>query len=271
MTLVRKEFDRREAAHLKSAPDTWGMEGYTGCCTVCGHTGYLRRADRSVRETYQCGNCGASLRYREQASLILRFFSRENSKHLGELAHEAEFRNLKIYEPGLIGPFRKLFQHLPGYRNSYFWEDVQPGEFHEGVQCQDLMNLGYDDNSFDLVLSSDIFEHVRKPFTGFKEVDRVLKPGGYHIFSIPTAVPMPPETVFRVDTSGPEDVFILPRHYHSAPKGGKSLVYTDFGADMTGIMAADGIDLKMEAPASQAIAGRRHGADTLFLLEKVRS
>ena len=252
MTLVRKEFDRREAAHVKSAPDTWGGEGYTDRCTVCGHTGYLRRADRSVRETYQCGNCGASLRYREQAQLILRFFSRENSGHLGELVHETGFQNLKIYEPGLIGPFRKLFLRLPGYCNSYFWEDVQPGEFHEGVQCQDLMNLGYDDNSFDLVLSSDIFEHVRKPFIGLKEVDRVLKPGGYHIFSIPAAVPMRSETVFRVDTSGPEDVFILPRHYHSAPRGGKSLVYTDFGADMTDIMAADGIDLKMEPPASRA-------------------
>ena len=31
--------------------------------------------------------------------------------------------------------------------------------------------------------------------------------------------------------------------------GGKSLVYTDFGEDMTRIMAADGIDLKMESPS----------------------
>ena len=111
------------------------------------------------------------------------------------------------------------------------------------------MALTYEDNSFDLVLSSDIFEHVRRPFAGFQEVNRVLKPGGFHIFSIPPQHPMRPKTVFRVDTSGPEDVFVLPRHYHSAPKGGKSLVYTDFGEDMTRIMVADGIDLKMESPS----------------------
>ena len=249
LKLVGKEFARAEATPAGIAAVSYDKDGYTDCCTVCGHAGYLRREERSIRETYQCGNCGASLRYREQARLILKFFSRENSAHLGELVQESEFRDLRIYEPGLIGPFRKLFQQLPGYCNSYFWEDVKPGEFREEIQCQDLMNLTYEDNSFDLVLSSDIFEHVRKPFVGFQEVNRVLKPGGSHIFSIPSDHPMPSETVYRVDTSGPEDVFVLPGHYHSAPNGGKSLVYTEFGKDMVGTMAADGIDLKMESPA----------------------
>ena len=251
LALVGKEFARRESAHSRPAAADFDKDGYTDFCTVCGHTGYLRREERSIRETYRCGGCGASLRYREQARLILDHFSREDSRHLADLVNEAEFQNLKIYEPGLIGPFRKLFNKLPGYCNSFFWEDVQPGEFREDVQCQDLMNLTYGDNSFDLVLSSDIFEHVRKPFAGFQEVNRVLKPGGFHIFSIPSQRPMPYRTVYRVDTSGPEDVFILPRHYHGAPMGGKSLVYTDFGEDMVKIMAGDGIDLKMESPPSQ--------------------
>ncbi len=250
LALVGKEFARREVTHSKPAAADFDKDGYVDSCTVCGHTGYLRREERSIRETYRCGNCGASLRYREQARLILDHFSREGSGHLADLVKEAAFQNLRIYEPGLIGPFRKFFQKLPGYNASYFWEEVKPGEYKDGVQCQDLMNLTYEDKSFDLVLSSDIFEHVRKPFAGFREINRVLKPGGFHIFSIPSDHPMPSETVFRVDTSGPEDVFVLPRHYHSAPMGGKSLVYTDFGEDMAGIMAGDGISLKMESPSS---------------------
>ena len=251
LKLVGKEFAGAEATPVGTAGGSYDKDGYTDCCTVCGHTGYLRREERSIRETYRCGNCGASLRYREQARLVLKFFSRENSAHLAELAQESEFQDIRIYEPGLIGPFRKLFRQLPGYCNSYFWEDVKPGEFREKVQCQDLMNLTYEDDSFDLVLSSDIFEHVRKPYAGFREVNRVLKPGGFHIFSIPSERPMPSETVYRVDTSGPEDVFVLPRHYHSAPMGGKSLVYTDFGEDMIRIMAGERIDLKLESPSSQ--------------------
>ena len=223
---------------------------YIERCTVCGHTGALLRQGRSIRETYRCGNCDASLRYREQARLILEHFSRENSRCVTELANEAKFQKLRIYEPGLIGPFRKIFSKLPGYRDSFFWDDVEPGEFQDSIQCQDLTKLTYKNNTFDLVLSSDIFEHVRKPFAGFKEIDRVLKPGGFHIFSIPVERPMPARTVYRVDTSGSEDVHILPERYHSAPKGGKSLVYADFGEDMAAILALDGIRLQIEHPRS---------------------
>ena len=248
LTLIEKEFAKRETTDSKLTVTGFSKDGYTDSCKVCGHTGYLRREEQSIRETYLCGNCGASLRYREQARVILNHFSRKDSGCLSDLVDEAEFRNLRIYEPGLIGPFRKYFQKIPGYHSSYFWEEVTPGESRNGIQCQDLMNLTYADNTFDLVLSSDIFEHVRKPFVGFKEINRVLKPGGFHIFSIPTAYPLPPETVYRVDTTGTEDVYVLPKHYHGAPMGGKSLVYTDFGGDIIELMAADGIDLKMEPP-----------------------
>ena len=254
LRLTGSVFSNRAPAHSPTtAPSaSTGEDGYTERCTVCGHTGFLRRQETiaSIRENYRCAACKASLRYREQARVIVERFSREGSAHLAALVDESGFRALDIYEPGLIGPFRKLLQELPGYRASYFWDDVAPGEFRDGVQCQDLMNLTYEDDSFDLVLSSDIFEHVRKPFVGFSEVDRVLKPGGYHIFSIPLQHPMPARTVFRVDTSGPEDAFVLPAHYHSAPMGGRSLVYTDFGADMVDILAGSDIDLGVEFPSS---------------------
>ena len=88
-------------------------DGYADRCTTCGHTGYFRREGRSIKETYQCGNCKASLRYREQARLILNHFSRGASEHLVDLVNESEFQNLKIYEPGLIGLFESSFKKCP--------------------------------------------------------------------------------------------------------------------------------------------------------------
>ena len=223
---------------------------YSGYCTVCGTRGLFvhNPAIRSIRENFTCKSCKASLRYREQARLVVSHFPGDGAKCLAELARETGFRRAGIYEPGLIGPFRKYLRDLDGYRNSFFESDVSPGEIRSDTECQDLMKLTYADNSFDLVLSSDIFEHVRKPFVGFKEVDRVLKPEGFHIFSIPLQWPMRRRTVSRVDTSGPKDEYVLPAHYHGARGGSKSLVYTDFGADMVDRMAEDGIDLHMERP-----------------------
>ena len=222
---------------------------YRGCCAVCGSEGLFMHdpAVKSIRENFTCRACKASLRYREQARLIVKHFSRRGATCLAELADQLEFRASRIYEPGLIGPFRNHLRKLKGYRNSFFGTDVSPGETRDGVECQDLMKLTFEDDAFDLVISSDIFEHVRKPFVGFREVNRVLKPGGFHIFSIPVEHPMPRRTVFRVDTSEPEDVHVLPALYHGLPGGNRILVYTDFGADMVARLADDGIDLKVES------------------------
>ena len=121
--------------------------------------------------------------------------------------------------------FRKYFQALDHYTTSYYWDGVPLGDYSEGVQCQDLTRLTFDDSSFDLIVTSDIFEHVRRPFEGFQEIDRVLKPGGMHIFSIPVQHPMRIETVFRVDTSGDEDIHIL-RPITMVLRGAASLLYT---------------------------------------------
>ena len=225
---------------------------YFGICSVCGHLGAFPRENEtaSIRESFKCESCGSSLRYREQARLILEHFSVTGSSNLNELVNEPEFRGLDIYEPGLGGPFRRIFRTLPGYRTSYYWDDLVPGERRDGIQCQDLMNLTFADDSFDLVITSDIFEHVRKPFAGFSEVNRVLKPGGVHVFSVPARCPMRAKSVFRVDTSGQEDEFVLPAHYHDSPTGEKSLVYTEFGADMVDRLAEYGISLEMVHPVA---------------------
>ena len=252
LALVEEEFASRErpSSTSKKGKASDEASSYFGTCSVCGRVGsFLREKETaSIRESFKCESCGSSLRYREQARLILEHFSVKGSRNLDELANEPDFQRLDIYEPGLGGPFRRLFRKLPGYCTSYFWEDLVPGQLRDGVQCQDLMNLTFEDDTFDLVITSDIFEHVRKPFVGFSEVNRVLKPGGVHVFSVPAQCPMRAKSVFRVDTSGPEDKFVLPAHYHNSPTGEKSLVYTDFGADMVDRLFERGISLELARP-----------------------
>jgi SAM-dependent methyltransferase len=122
---------------------------------------------------------------------------------------------------------------ISGYVSSCYWPDVTPGEVHDGTRCEDLRSLTFSDDSLDLVITSDIFEHVRTPMVAFAELFRVLRPGGFHIFTVPLRWPLPSTTRSRVDSSGPDDVFLLPPVYHQSPVDANgSLVYTDFGMNL---------------------------------------
>jgi len=149
------------------------------------------------------------------------------------LIQSEKFNRLALYEPGIVGPFRKFFRNISKYEQSFYWDDVAEGTPKDGMICQNLERLTYDDKSFNLIITSDIFEHIRKPFQAFSEVRRVLKDGGRHIFSVPANDNLPPASVARVDTSSDSDVFLLPPVYHgNGTVGGRSLVYTDFGSDI---------------------------------------
>jgi SAM-dependent methyltransferase len=204
----------------------------SGRCGFCGHTGEFVVAEKPVRENHNCQVCRAPLRYRLQASAITAAYEMPDAPFT-KLIEQKSFRGLAIYEPGIIGPFRRKLSKVAGYVNSYFWPDVALGNERDGVRCEDLRRLTFPDASIDLVISSDIFEHVRGPMPAFAELFRVLRPGGFHIFTVPLRWPLPSATQPRVDWSGDEDVLLLPARYHGSPHDPKgSLVYTDFGMDL---------------------------------------
>ena len=230
-------------------------DSFAGTCNVCGEEQLFVRKNASLREGYRCRSCKASLRYRGQADAILRTYATDGSSTLAQLVGEPAFASLSFWEPGVLGPFRAHFTTMPGYVMSDFWPDVAPGDERDGVRCEDLMSLTFDDGSFDLVVTSDIFEHVRKPFVGFAEVHRVLRPGGRHIFSIPVQEPWRATTQVRVDTSGPEDVHLLEPRYHLGPGNSQHIVYNDFGRDLVDGLAEVGFDtdvIRFESPNAEA-------------------
>ena len=204
----------------------------SGRCAVCGHSGEYSVTGAPTLESHECRACGASLRYRVQASAICRALGHPGAS-LTKLVEEPEVRTLSAYEPGIVGPLRRVLRRLPGYVNSYFWPGLPPGEERDGIRCEDLRALTFDDAAFDLVVSSDILEHVRDPILAFAEIHRVLRPGGMHVFTVPMPWPLPSSTRGRVDWSGVEDVMVLPAESHGSPTDpGGSLVYTDFGMDL---------------------------------------
>ena len=95
-----------------------------------------------------------------------------------------EIDNFYIYEPSSIGA---IYNTLRNYSNFIFSEyftssNLKPGQFLGKTQFQDLQSLTFKDESFDLILTLDVFEHIKDPSIAFKEDYRVLKEIGIHIF-----------------------------------------------------------------------------------------
>lgn len=195
-----------------------------------------------------CPACGASLRYRHQAAVLIDELSEEGSASLAELVLEPHLAAARVYEPGIEGPFRRYLASLPGYTNSYLWDGVPRGKTHRGTRCEDLQDLTLPDDSVDLVVSSDILEHVREPVRAFTELRRVLRPGGLHVFTVPLAWPLPEQTLSRVEArEDGEERPAAPAVYHSSPTDPRgSLVYTDFGLDLPARLDALGYETRIQ-------------------------
>jgi SAM-dependent methyltransferase len=145
----------------------------------------------------------------------------------------ADFRDrpdLAVFNASHEGPIAKVLGEGTNLWSTEFFEDVAPGESKNGVRCENLERLTFGDASLDLAITEDVFEHVRDYEKGFSELWRVLKPGGYHIFTVPFYFDQPTASLFR--KRGEAYELIEPIEYHGDPHRGKIPVYHRFGHDL---------------------------------------
>lgn len=73
----------------------------------------------------------------------------------------------------------------------------------------DVTNLVFPPESFDTVISTQVFEHVANPFVVAGEIKKVLKTGGNAIISAPFMFPFhaDPKDNFRFSREGLEEIF----------------------------------------------------------------
>lgn len=60
-------------------------------------------------------------------------------------------------------------------------------EEHIGLLQGDLNNIKLEDKCVDLVVSRSVFEHLQDPLSALRELNRILKPGGYCVFLTPNS------------------------------------------------------------------------------------
>ena len=73
---------------------------------------------------------------------------------------------------------------------------MQPQNAHLHYSVEDAANLSFQDASFDLVVSQNVFHHIPEWKTAAKEIARVLRAGGYFIW-LDLAFPKLIRTLFQ--------------------------------------------------------------------------
>ncbi|MDW8467335.1 MAG: class I SAM-dependent methyltransferase [Chloroherpetonaceae bacterium] len=169
-----------------------------GKCTVCGKRSLFLAGnlpDRSqMRESLLCVWCRSSSRKRHVALGLMQHFGLP----LTSLAeNRGALMQRKLYSASANEPiYRAIGEGNPNYIASEFFPDVPAGKQKGGVLCQNLECLTFPNSAFDAVITEDVLEHVRNWHQAVREIARVLKPAGVHIFTVPLCLDRP--TVERV-------------------------------------------------------------------------
>jgi SAM-dependent methyltransferase len=205
----------------------------SGSCNICDRrTVFIcdEAADRWVR---RCCWCRSTPKYRAIVNVVQAKTGQKLQEYIG--SHS-------VYELSTTSPIFRLLRGRRNYEASgYFFDKPFGKKVSSFYWNQDLQNLSFTSESFDVAISSETMEHVRRPWQGFAEIHRVLKPGGFYAFTIPFRNER--LTQARVDTSGEQDIFVMEKMYHQDPyRAEDSLVYTDFGADLTELLKPLGFD-----------------------------
>ena len=203
-------------------------------CPVCGRLSAATGFAQNLRETGRCRRCGATNRNRQLAFVATRAVSEQRGQPVKSLAELRAFRNLVVYNTEAQGALHDQLHQMPRYVCSeYLGPGHEPGELVGDTQHEDLTSLSFRDASIDLVLSSDVFEHVPDPYRAHAEVHRVLRPGGCHVFTVPFHQHAHLDDVrARLQADG-EPEFLAEAIYHDDPVRPEGvLVFTIFGLEM---------------------------------------
>jgi len=200
-------------------------------CAVCGSPnqfGYQSDSFAVMREL-TCQHCGAALRNSSVAQIILQSFDCSEPSLASAVAAGC-LQHLKIYEVGSTGAIHDILSSLPYYVCSE--QTIDQSIDGTKVVAQNLEQLSFPADEFDLVISQDVLEHVVNYHLAFQEINRVLKVGGRHIFSLPWH-----ESISTRTRATLYQYHLLPPLYHGDYRSAHgSLVYTDFGCDLPDIL-----------------------------------
>ncbi len=197
-------------------------------CRCCGRSTIFLAHKNGAAEFRTCLFCSANERYELLAMEIRQRF--------GERLSE-----MNVLELDPRSPLRALLSGAKKYTRS-FYEEGCPVPEKDGAVCADITALNFENNSIDLIVSSDVLEHVPAFDKALSESARVLKMGGAHLFTVPPRA----STKKRAVVDAGRIVHLEPPEYHLDPLSAEGiLAFWDIGPDLGTIFPIKGLDVRI--------------------------
>ena len=175
----------------------------------------------SYRERMVCSICGLNNRQRFMAS------------YLTLCARNSQDPTVYIQEQ--VTPFFKAVTDLPNCQiigSEYLGPEFKPGEIVKNIRHEDALALSFADQTFDILCSNDVFEHVPDIEKAFSEAFRILKLQGKLLFSVPFLT-TEMTSAKRAELLNGKVRYLAPERYHGNPVSANgSLVFYDVGWDI---------------------------------------
>jgi Methyltransferase domain len=231
-------------------------------CCVCGHEGTisydfpdvrLRKAHGIglLRETMRCKFCGATMRERQLASGLLQIIA----KRVGQTENDLQaFRRnpratFRILDSDSFSAISRILRGLPGYVHSQFLPGQRNGEIlADGSVNVNLEAIPFPEASFDVILTSDVMEHVEDDAQAHREIFRCLAPEGTYLFTVPYDDCMIGHRQLTQGTGLASRYFILEKHIHGDPHAKSGIIaHRIYGRQLLDDLGDMGFDVRFES------------------------
>lgn len=177
------------------------------------------------REGRYCPNCKNSERTIALARSIPKLLGLK-VKCFNDFINYANEQNISIAEINSCGQLHGQLSRI----DNLHYSEYQTGSESKKVPHEDIQELTYKDNSFDIVLHSETIEHIPDPNLAIHECRRVLKESGICIFTVP--VIWNRLTLQRIEIENSTNVkYLDSKSYHGYGRE-DCIVWWEFGRDL---------------------------------------
>lgn len=217
----------------------WFIKSQFRVCRCCRRRSFIISFG-SGDERKKCIRCRANLRYELLAEAVRK------------LALDSEATVLVEFDPD--SALRKNFAQYRHYTRTFYSSRHSAGYVRpDGAICEDVTKLTFPSQSVDVMITSEVLEHVPDIRAAFQETARVLRDDGVHIFTVPTRNVTRQRAIIEPDGSVR---YLDEPEMHSDPLNPRGiLVFWDIGPDLPSFLNLP--ELKFEVLTGQEGPDRR--------------